>query len=61
MFGVHVGNHQPAKVYREIGYLLKMQTKSDVIQGAGELGQNDVTRRLTNSTGVPPDQKSKQS
>ncbi len=36
-------------------------TKNDIIQGAGWLGQNDVTWGQASSTGVPPDQNSKQS
>jgi hypothetical protein len=38
-----------------------MKTKNDVIQGAGLLGNNDITWEQANSTGMPPDQKSKQS
>jgi hypothetical protein len=34
---------------------------NDIIQGAGELSQNDVTWGQANSTDMPPDQKSKQS
>jgi hypothetical protein len=41
-------------VYREIGYLLLMQTKQDVIQGAGLLS---LTYGQANSTGMQPDQK----
>ncbi len=38
-----------------------MQTKNHVIQGAGQLGKNDFTYGQANSTGMPPDQKCKQS
>jgi hypothetical protein len=38
-----------------------MHTKSDVIQGAGELGKNDIILGQANSSGMPPNQKSKQS
>jgi hypothetical protein len=38
-----------------------MQTKNDIIQGAGKLGQNDVTWGQANSNGMPTDQKCKQS
>jgi hypothetical protein len=38
-----------------------MKTKNNVIQGAGLLGQNDVTWEQASSTGMPPIQKSKQS
>jgi hypothetical protein len=34
--------------------------KNDGIQGAGELGKNDITRGQGNSSGMPLDQKSKQ-
>jgi hypothetical protein len=34
-----------------------MQTKNDVIQGAGKLDKNDVSQRQGNNTGVPPNQK----
>jgi len=37
-----------------------MQTKSNVIQVAGYLGQNDTTWGQANSTGMSPNQKSKQ-
>jgi hypothetical protein len=32
-----------ALVSRKIGWLFLLQTKNDVIQGAGELGKNDVS------------------
>ncbi len=35
--------------------------KNDFIQGAGKLGQNDITCGQANITGVPPQQKIKQS
>ncbi len=35
--------------------------KNDVIQGAGQLGQNDVTWGQANFTGMPPNPKGKQS
>ncbi len=35
--------------------------KNDVIQGAGQLGKNDINQGQANSTGEPPDPKSKQS
>jgi hypothetical protein len=38
-----------------------MQIKNDIIQRAGYLGKNDITWGQANSTGMPPDQKSKQS
>jgi len=38
-----------------------MQTKNDVIHEAGSLGKIDVTWGQANSTGMPPDKKSKQS
>jgi hypothetical protein len=38
-----------------------MYTKNDVIQGAGKLSKNDITRGQPNSTFVPSNQKSKQS
>jgi len=38
-----------------------MQTKNAVIQWAGQLGLNDVTLGLVNSTCVSPNQKSKPS
>jgi len=37
------------------------KVSKNVIQGAGWLGQNDVTRDPANSIGMPRDQKSKQS
>jgi hypothetical protein len=46
---------------RETGWLFLMKTKNDVIQGADKLGKNDVTSWQTNSAGMPPSQKSKQS
>ncbi len=48
-------------ICREIVKLFNKQTKNDVIQGAGQLGKNDGTWGQANSTGVSPDQKSKQS
>jgi hypothetical protein len=33
--------------------------KNDVIQGAGQLGKKDINQGQANSTGEPPDQKSK--
>jgi hypothetical protein len=41
--------------------MLLMQAKYDVIQGAGWLGKNDINWKQVYGTGVPPDQKSKQS
>jgi hypothetical protein len=38
-----------------------MITKNDIIQGAGNLGKIDITCGQAKSTGVPPNQKSKQS
>jgi hypothetical protein len=38
-----------------------MQTKNDAIWGTGQLGKNDVTWWQANITGLPPNQKSKQS
>jgi hypothetical protein len=35
--------------------------KNDAIQGAGYVGQNDITWGQASSTGIPPDQKNKQS
>ncbi len=38
-----------------------MYTKNDVFQGVGQVGKNGVTWGRANSTGMPPDQKSKES
>jgi len=37
-----------------------MQSKNEDIQGAGYLGQNDITWGQPNTTGMPLKQKSKQ-
>ncbi len=45
-------------------YLMPMvipRANNYVIQGAGELGKNDVILGQANNTGVPPNQKCKQS
>jgi hypothetical protein len=45
-------------------YIMPMvipRTNNYVIQGAGKLGKNDVILEQANSTGVPPNQKCKQS
>ncbi len=47
-------------VERWVSYSLCKQ-KNDIIQGADELVQNNITFRQANHTGVPPSQKSKQS
>jgi hypothetical protein len=38
-----------------------MYAKNDVISGEGKLGKNDISWGQANSTGVPPDQMSRQS
>ncbi len=45
-----------SNVYRDIGYILLMWTKHDIIQGSDELGQN-ITLGQANNTGVLPDQR----
>jgi hypothetical protein len=39
----------------------EIYTKNDVIEGVGRLDQNDMIWGQVNSSGVPPDQKDKQS